>query len=106
MIGEEMLLPLNYDNIPNFALIDEAYRNPDYDPENAYTVPYMLCTTGIIYNTSMVDEAPHRLGPICGDEQYAGQHPDVQQQPGRLRHRSLQGGQRASIPPPPPRWTR
>ena len=58
MIGEGMLLPLNYDNIPNFSLIDEEYRNPDYDPENAYTVPYMLCTTGIIYNTTMVDEAP------------------------------------------------
>ena len=58
MIEEEMLLPLDYDNIPNFALIDEAYKNPDYDPANAYTVPYMLCTTGIIYNTTMVDEAP------------------------------------------------
>ena len=54
MIDEEMLLPLNYENIPNFALIDEEYRNPDYDPANAYTVPYMLCTTGIIYNTTMV----------------------------------------------------
>ena len=35
MIGEEMLLPLNYDNIPNFSLIDEEYRSPDYDPDNA-----------------------------------------------------------------------
>ena len=58
MIDEDMLLPLNYDNIPNFSLIDQQYRNPDYDPENAYTVPYMLCTTGIIYNTTMVDQAP------------------------------------------------
>ena len=48
MIAEGMLMPLNYDNIPNFQNIDEVYRNADYDPENAYTVPYMLCTTGII----------------------------------------------------------
>ena len=48
MIAEGMLKPLNYDNIPNFQNIDEVYRNADYDPENAYTVPYMLCTTGII----------------------------------------------------------
>ena len=71
MIDEGMLLPLNYDNIPNFSLIDEEYRNPDYDPENAYTVPYMLCTTGIIYNTTMVDEAPSAWADLW-DEQYAG----------------------------------
>ena len=45
MIAEGMLKPLNYDNIPNFQKIDKEYLNPDYDPENAYTVPYMLCTT-------------------------------------------------------------
>ena len=58
MIAEGMLKPLNYDNIPNFKKIDQEYVNPDYDPQNAYTVPYMLCTTGIIYNTTMVDKAP------------------------------------------------
>ena len=71
MIGEEMLLPLNYDNIPNFSLIDEEYRSPDYDPDNAYTVPYMLCTTGIIYNTTMVEQAPASWADLW-DEQYAG----------------------------------
>ena len=71
MIDEDMLLPLNYDNIPNFSLIDQQYRNPDYDPENAYTVPYMLCTTGIIYNTTMVSEAPTSWADQW-DEQYAG----------------------------------
>ena len=71
MIDEDMPLPLNYDNIPNFSLIDEQYRNPDYDPENAYTVPYMLCTTGIIYNTTMVDQAPTSWADLW-DEQYAG----------------------------------
>lgn len=71
MIEEDMLLPLDYSNIPNFELIDEQYRNPDYDPENAYTVPYMLCTTGIIYNTTMVNEAPTGWADLW-DEQYAG----------------------------------
>ena len=45
--------------------------NPDYDPQNAYTVPYMLCTTGIIYNTTMVDKAPTSWADLW-DEQYAG----------------------------------
>ena len=71
MIEEDMLLPLDYSNIPNFELIDEQYRNPDYDPENAYTVPYMLCTTGIIYNTGMVEQAPAAWADLW-DEQYAG----------------------------------
>ena len=71
MIAEGMLMPLNYDNIPNFQNIDEEYRNADYDPENAYTVPYMLCTTGIIYNTTMVDKAPTSWADLW-DEQYAG----------------------------------
>ncbi len=71
MINEEMLLPLNYGNIPNFQRIDEAYRNADYDPENAYSVPYMLCTTGIIYNTTMVERAPTSWADLWSEE-YAG----------------------------------
>ena len=71
MISEGMLMPLDYGNIPNFQNIDEEYRNGDYDPENAYTVPYTLCTTGIIYNTKMVDEAPTSWADLW-DEKYAG----------------------------------
>ena len=71
MIAEGMLKPLNYDNIPNFKKINQEYVDPDYDPQNAYTVPYMLCTTGIIYNTTMVDKAPTSWADLW-DEQYAG----------------------------------
>ena len=71
MISEGMLMPLDYSNIPNFQNIDEEYRNGDYDPENAYTVPYTLCTTGIIYNTKLVDEAPTSWADLW-DEKYAG----------------------------------
>ena len=71
MIAEGMLMPLDYDNIPTFQNIDEEYRNGDYDPENAYTVPYTLCSTGIIYITKMVDEAPTSWADLW-DEQYAG----------------------------------
>ena len=71
MIAEGMLAPLDYSNIPNSQNIDAVYRDPDYDPTNAYTVPYMLCTTGIIYNTTMVEEAPTKWADLW-DEQYAG----------------------------------
>lgn len=56
LIEEDMLLPLNYDNIPNYQYIDEQLHNPTYDPENLYSVPYTRGTVGIIYNTKYVDE--------------------------------------------------
>ena len=72
MIAEGMLAPLDYSNIPNSQNIDAVYRDPDYDPTNAYTVPYMLCTTGIIYNTTMVSQ-PITSWSAMFDPQYAGQ---------------------------------
>lgn len=68
MIAEGMLKPLNYENIPNFQNIDEEYRNPDYDPENSYVVPYMFCTTGIIYNKTMVQTAPSSWADLWNEE--------------------------------------
>ena len=56
LIEEDMLEELNYDNIPNYALIDDRFKGLPYDPENKYTVPYAWGTVGIIYNTSMIDE--------------------------------------------------
>ena len=56
LIAEDMLAELNYDNIPNYAKIDDRYKNLSYDPDNKYTVPYTWGTLGIIYNTTMVDE--------------------------------------------------
>ena len=62
MINEGMLRKLNFDNIPNYQYIGENYRNLNYDPENAYSVPYTWGTVGIFYNTKYVDEADLALG--------------------------------------------
>ena len=71
LIEEDMLQEINYDNIPNYELIDGRFKNLSYDPDNNYTVPYTWGTLGIIYNTTMVD------GPITSwdamfDTKYAG----------------------------------
>lgn len=71
LIAEGMLAPLDYDNIPNIAAIGEEYLGWDFDPDNAYSVPYMWGTTGLIYNTTMVDEAPTSWSALW-DVQYAG----------------------------------
>ena len=71
MIQEGMLAELDYSNIPNFSRIGEDYRGWSFDPDNAYSVPYTWGTTGIIYNTTMVEEAPTRWADLW-DVEYAG----------------------------------
>lgn len=56
MIKEGMLQKINYENVPNLINIMPTFLNPDYDPENEYTVPYLWGMVCIIYNTTMVDE--------------------------------------------------
>ena len=72
MISEDMLLPLNFDNIPNYQYIDENFRNTAYDPENKYSVPYTWGTVGILYNTKYVDEADITGWELLWNEKYSG----------------------------------
>lgn len=71
MIEEEMLLPLDYDNIPNYKYIDEQYKGLYYDEKDQYTVPYNVGYVALIYNTTMVDEAPDSWTALW-DSKYAG----------------------------------
>ena len=71
MIAENMLAELDYDNIPNMANIGENYLGWSYDPDNTYSVPYTWGTTGIIYNTTMVEEPPTSWADLW-DVEYAG----------------------------------
>lgn len=72
LIQEGMLEELDFSNIPNAAGLSDAYQNLQYDPTNAYSVPYMWGTVGIIYNTKIVEEEVDSWG-ILWDEKYAGQ---------------------------------
>ena len=72
LIEEDLLAPLNFDNIPNFADIDPALKNPAYDPENRYSVPYMWGLMGVIYNTKMVDAEDLGSWDLLWNEKYAG----------------------------------
>jgi spermidine/putrescine transport system substrate-binding protein len=72
MINENMLRPLNFDNIPNAQYISEDFQNLFYDPQNQYSVPYTYGVVGLIYNTDMVEEAPTDWD-VMWDNRYAGQ---------------------------------
>ncbi|MGM9653550.1 MAG: PotD/PotF family extracellular solute-binding protein [Eubacteriales bacterium] len=72
MINEGMLAELNFDNIPNIANIDEKFRTSDYDPQGAYSVPYLWGIVGIIYNRTLVDAEDNVASwDILWNEKYA-----------------------------------
>ena len=70
MIQEDMLLELDFDNIPNYQYIDDTFKNTSYDPQNKYSVPYTWGTVGILYNTKYVDEADVTGWELLWNEKY------------------------------------
>ena len=72
MIAEDMLEPLDFENIPNFQYISDRFKNPSYDPENLYSVPYTWGTVGLIYNYDMLGFDPDSWD-IMWDPNYAKQ---------------------------------
>lgn len=73
MASEGMLLPLNFDNIPNYQYINDSFRSLFYDPDNLYSVPYTYGIVGVIYNANVVDAADAQGWDLLWNEKYAGQ---------------------------------
>lgn len=72
MIKEDMLLPLDYENIPNFSNIMDKFKDLLYDPGNVYSVPYTWGTIGIIYDNTAIDVPSEEIDwDILWDEKYA-----------------------------------
>ena len=73
LIQEGMLAKLDFNNIPNFKYINADFKNLEYDPDNAYSVPYTWGTVGIFYNTKYVKEEDLAQGwDLLWDENYSG----------------------------------
>ena len=71
IIHENMLAELDFSNIPNFRYIDESFRDPDYDPEGRYSVPYTWGVVGLFYNTDYIEEEITSWSSLW-DDRYAG----------------------------------
>jgi spermidine/putrescine transport system substrate-binding protein len=54
LVERNALLPLDYAKIPNFVNVAPEFRNPAFDPEQRYTVPWMAGTVGIVVNTERI----------------------------------------------------
>ncbi len=73
LISEDMLLPLDYKNIPNYDKYfdSEKYGNLVENGISDYAVIYNVGTTILIYNKNFVEEKPTSWS-VLWDEQYAG----------------------------------
>ena len=72
MAGEGLLLPLDFDNIPNYQYIDDTFRGLYYDAENQYSVPYAYGIVGVIYDANVVDEADTGDWDLLWNSAYSG----------------------------------
>lgn len=68
MIEEDMLYELDYNQIEGMENLGEEFINQSFDPENRYSVPYFWGTLGIIYNQTMVKEAPTEWEDLWKEE--------------------------------------
>ncbi|MGI6072495.1 MAG: ABC transporter substrate-binding protein [Lachnospiraceae bacterium] len=72
LIEEDMLLELNFDNIPNYEYVDDNFKYLPYDPENKYSVPYTWGHVGLIYNSKYVNEEDATGWELMWNPTYAG----------------------------------
>jgi spermidine/putrescine-binding protein len=54
LIRNKLLQPLDYAKLPRFRNILPEYQKMPHDPEQRFTVPYMVSTVGIVVNTERV----------------------------------------------------
>jgi spermidine/putrescine-binding protein len=68
---QDLLQPLEREQLPNVKNIASRFLNAPYDPGNVYSVPFLWCTTGIGYNKTKVT-GPVDSWSILWDPKYAG----------------------------------
>ena len=72
MANEGLLLPLNFDNIPNYQYIEDTFKRLYYDPNDQYSIPYTYGIVGVIYDANVVDEADTGSWDLMWNEKYSG----------------------------------
>lgn len=73
LMKENYLQPVDWNQISNKANILPEVMNKSYDPDNVYSVPYFWGSVGILYDTTVVDEADAGEGwDLLINPKYAG----------------------------------
>ena len=75
MLQEDLLLPIDFANVPNFANIGDTYKemSKSFDPELQYSVPHFWGTVGILYDRTKVSDEDVQSWSVLFDEKYADQ---------------------------------
>ena len=73
MIEEDMVTPIDFNNVPNAKYIDADFQKPEYDPTGDYSVPYQWGRVAIIYNKDMVDEKDIGSWDLLWNKKYSGE---------------------------------
>jgi len=58
MIEAGTIAKLDKSFLTNIGNLGDEWKNPGYDPDNTYTIPYMWWTTGVGYDPARIKEAP------------------------------------------------
>ena len=80
LVETKLIQPLNHSYIPNIEQAWPDYKNPFYDLDWLYTVPYTVYTTGIAWRKDHVDGNPATLEerlpvPLAEEVRRQGGHP-------------------------------
>ena len=75
MLQEDLLLPIDFNNVPNYANIGDTYKemSKSFDPELQYSVPHFWGTVGILYDRTKVSDEEVSSWSVLFDEKYADQ---------------------------------
>jgi spermidine/putrescine transport system substrate-binding protein len=58
MVEKDLLTKLNHDRLIGLDNLFPQFKNPSYDPNNSYSIPFNWGTTGLIYNSKILKKAP------------------------------------------------
>jgi len=54
MIKDGLVLKVDANTLSNYKNVKKPFDHPSFDPDRAYSVPYMWGTTGLVYDTAKV----------------------------------------------------
>lgn len=68
MVDENMLVKLDKSKLVGMENIGDEFLGLSFDPNNDYSIPYFWGTVGIVYNKTMVKEAPEHWEDLWKEE--------------------------------------
>jgi len=58
MVDKGLLAEINHDRLIGLENLFPRFHNPSYDPNNRYSIPFNWGTTGLLYNSEKLKDAP------------------------------------------------